>query len=515
MLECLDPLAGCFRESTCFMECRDMHFTENISMPIMHVMRPSGVLPQYEASHIIFECWRMNGECPDFRFPRSLFYLHKKLRLNVTFDHIRLSDTGCNKPLSPIIVASIFQRSSTRRLKYCGTLPKINVFPVSPIVLVYVLFAQYVFVKTNISFCIIDSSKVSTEANNRWFNPYVQGICTFKFIYFIYTIYHIRANKDKVVHLVVGRKLDFRKVKVHDGPAIKCKLLVSSLHEGRGYVYKGSTFQVSVHMVTLWNENTIQFRYNFTSQNKCVVSVSNNSSQQLLLPNKSVCAVINHCVLAFVTEDNSNVTLHIGNFSGRGTTSKECDFSGIVLMNKVDGQYKETYEECVRELYGNMFSSNRLFSSRANHHPDHVFNLSDYEYTFPGHHDSRTLHSQKNNFLLVYFFYHEYDSLTVTVNVTTLQCEVIRMDTCEASIRSVSQQHSDLKLLGYSIESVDLAWKIPSGRCIILQIETQVPRNCSQIVLNMFLTSSWLSFVNMTVTGLLTGNFSLSRKQLF
>ncbi len=233
------------------MECGDMHFTENISMPIMHVMRPSGVLPQYQASHIIFECWFVNDECPDFQFPRFLFNLDKKLRLNVTFDHIQLSHTGCSRKLSTILVASIFERLSTKKLMFCGTIPKINVFPVSPKVQVYVLFASNVFIKTNISFCIIDSLKVSTQANNKWFNPYVQGICTFRFFYFMYMVFHIKAKKDQVVHFVVRRKLDFGKVKVHDGPGVKCKLLVSSLHNGRGYVYKGSTFQVTVHVVTL------------------------------------------------------------------------------------------------------------------------------------------------------------------------------------------------------------------------------------------------------------------------
>ncbi len=255
------------------------------------------------------------------------------------------------------------------------------------------------------------------------------------------------------------------------------------------------------------------FRYNFTSQSKYAISVSKTYSLQLLLPNKSICSVINHCVLEFDTEHNSNVTLHIGSFSNIGTISKECDFSGITVMNKVDGQYKVTYEECVRELYGNVFSSNMLFSSRAIHHPHHVFNLSDYEYLFPGQHDSRTLHSQNNNALLVYFFYHEYGSLTVSVNVTTLHCEVIRMDTCKASIRSVSQQYSDLKPLSISCKLVDLVWKIPSDRCIILQIEAQAARNCSQKVLNIHMTSPWLSYVNMTISGMLRGNFSIFRKQ--
>ncbi len=491
------------------MNCTEDHLSLQTKIHSMTAVRPSGVLPQLKIPHIIYDCHEQRDDeqfidCTDLQFPKVSFHLHQKLRLNVTFHHIRYSQFFCAAGKSSIILDSVFQ-FTVQRSKYCGIVPKINVFPISPTVKIYFLMQKYVFLTAQISYWVMDSEQVYTEQSKTFLQQ--KMVCAFRFVrkHISYYVHHLKVKKHQRVNVLASVELSLNS-KVFDGPGQKCKILQAVPQQGQMIAFTATSFQVVAHIFRYRNESRGVLQFLPAAQTKTKLTVSVNQSLHFMLPDPQICMVLSHCVIEFSTEETATIRVGISKFRQTGENSKSCDFSAVILLDKFEAQFKYLYSECVRQYHATTHSKNRLLSLWRRKTYAHVFNRTEFEYFFPQPHESRMLYSEKSNILLIHFFYTEYNTLGVTVNASTTECTVLKMDTCKTAVKHIVGHETGIASARWSLLRVKVVLHVPAGMCVLLQV-VQVAMKCSQKVVHIELIPDFtLSAVNISVSGMLKGD---------
>ncbi len=473
------------------------------------VVRPSGILPQLKTPHIIYDCPEQNDTeeyitCTSNQYPTFTFRLNQTLRLNVTFSQIKFSQTFCVLNKSSIIVDSLYP-SRVERLKYCGIIPELNVFPTSPAVDIYFLQLRHIFLQTKMTYYVFDEKQVETCQTVGLNQPHTVSAFRFFLKYISLCVHHIKVAHHQVLIIATSMELDPQN-KVHDGPGRKCKLLQPFSTTQNIKEFRANSFQVTIHTVRSWNASLTVFNYSGTTQLKTVIFLPTNKSAHIIFPNQPFCGVKSHCVIEFIAKDLKNINLlKVAQFTGTGTNNQNCDFSAIILLSEVQGQYKNFHTECVRQHYGKVYSSN-WFITRKRRACEFVHNMTDIEYVYPQYDDSRTIYSESNNIVVVYYFYSEYGRLGMSVHVSPLECETIVIDTCDSAINNLAQRKPEFSVFTMGRRGrVGVSWKISISHCIILQF-VHIPRKCAERVMEIVLISSPLSLVNISLWAMLEGN---------
>ena len=221
---------------------------------------------------------------------------------------------------------------------------------------------------------------------------------------------HIFRNKEMLFsyHLQT-RKIDYIILKsgyapgllsIYDGPGLMFKIFESNT------MVETSTFQCVVQILTLaernytnsslYGDESIQFYSKKLKRRTNIKLLNGMNHEDIIIPDY----VCHHfpCVIHFQAKSGNQVNVSVSHVKYVGEESLECKYAGLVAVEELPNEYKESTTLC----------SDHAASRRQ----------------------SRNFYSQNSSLTLVLYWYETYSKINATLNISQSPCKTVWLDDC-------------------------------------------------------------------------------------
>ncbi len=398
-----------------------------IKSTVLKATRPLGVLPMTEVSELYYKsnstCHPYNGrrwdavlsavEIKDHyytntEFAMYKFNLYKDLRLNLTVSNLYFSLSYPHCHYGFIEVLNLWNSTHTSD-RYCGTHSQMEIYSFSPSISIKVKSKPFVIVMAAMSYSIVDTKFFAIQQTipNRTETPSKWTVTlTSKQIMFI--MVHIKViviNYIKITSLNTRNEF----FKVFNGPGIKSSRL-HALNQPSEYL--STTFQVFV-IAQVIEITADMLMYKSISRQRILevlLSVTNNTLN-LHLPTPGICTGEQLCIFSIVAQNNSAINLTINEMRGRGDFYTDvCSLAGLALLEQRGKRLVHIATECVKQEFERQYFRGCY---EYNNHEFYVYasELHKYGFVYPTGKNFRSLYSETNSMVLVFYQYKQYSTL--------------------------------------------------------------------------------------------------------
>ncbi len=272
-----------------------------------------------------------------------LFFLHRNLRLNITFDRITIFLGDLHKCF--IGSVSVFYSGFRKFISFCGVHSNMVCYPPSSQVELRTIFVFQVLFDIQVSFSVMDPNFVVSQDPTR-FSVFPQWI--FKIIksHLYVEKYFIKEKKYNILHILLHTSMT-ESFEIHDGPGILSPLLKPV----RADHYLTSTFQCEVYLwiyvetIEAKPSDLLSYSAQSTPWRKMVYLTSNT---QTMLFNSSKIPSISGVLFLSITAlvPAAKIIITVSNLSYTGTNDLLCTFSGLSVYDTIPENTNEISNLC-------------------------------------------------------------------------------------------------------------------------------------------------------------------------
>ena len=393
------------------------------------------------------------------------FSLDEELRLNITFNYIFLSSGSSDCSRGSVNIQNKARKRRNRpELLYCGQHARFNAYPGLVDMHLKLIAKEMIMYKLSAFFSVMDKFVV---INKRMkfklfrFIPYSTHILRNKEMLFSY---HLQTRKINYIILKTGNLSDL--LFIYDGPVPNFKLLETDTF------VETSTFQCVVQILTAAERNftnsnlydaeeEIRFHSKMLKTRRIVNLLHDMSTEVMFVPD-SLCYP-SPCVIHIQTETGIQINVTADDVSYLGEESFEYKYAGLVIVEELTDEYKESTTLC----------SNHRRSSRQ----------------------SRSFYSHNSSLTLVLYWYEPYSAINATLKISQTTCKPIwlddcvieslcspfadNLDECNLYLRKITRfSKATLRFVINLSESMFIS--LPDKECVIIQIfhkDATLPKN--------------------------------------
>ena len=331
-------------------------------------------------------------------------------------------------------------------LTYCGQHSQFNAFPGIVKFRLRLAVGKMVLYKFNGIFSVMDTSMVSNRNLKRklfFFHPY--AVHAFRNEHILFS-YHLRTQKNYKIQLHLSDVHE--KMFIYDGPGIQFQQLELYIN------IMVSTFQCVVQISTnngqILKFNNIKFYSKQLEVNRQITFYNSGDINEIFLPD--LICLASPCVIHVQSESGTQINVTISQMKYQGELYLECDDAGLVAMEELDDENKESATIC-----------------------------SDYNTNT----QSRNFYSQNSSLRLILYWYKPHSFIEVTLNISQTPCGIAwlddckmssiclpfaeNLDTCNAYLGSVSK-FSKAKLIYEMNLNDNVHFTVPDGECLVIQV---------------------------------------------
>ena len=388
-----------------------------------------------------------------------IFRLDEELRLNISFNYIYLSSGSSDCSSGSVTVEKNVKKRQKRQnrpeLVYCGQHARFSVYPSLVNFHLKLRAKEMIMYKLSAFFAVMDKFVViNKRVKFRLFrfNPYTTHIFRNKEMLFSY---HLQTRKIDHIILKSGFASDLL-LFIHDGPGLMFKMFQSNM------LVETSTFQCVVQILTIAERNitnsrlydadeAIRFYPKKLKILRYINLLHDINSEEVFIPD-SACYP-SQCVIQIDAESASQINVTASHIRYVGEESLECKYAGLVAVEELTDEYKESTTLC----------------------SDHVGSRR----------QSRNFYSHNSSLTLVLYWYEPYSVINVTLNISQSACKTVWLDDCMAtSLCSPFITHHDecnaylRKITRFSKATLrfeislssNMFFSLPNKDCIVIQI---------------------------------------------
>ncbi len=325
------------------------------------------------------------------------FILEKRLRLNISFEHVSfLLGSDLRKCfIGNVSVISSSQTAGSEADLYCGINSGFPSFPTFPDAAVHLKAESYVAHHMLLSFSVIDLNLVRntfmpTFAPNLFYHLTLAFQLTG--IHHFVKMYHFAASKTQIIVLVVEKG---RNVVVHDGPGRLSSKLKPEVYKKNSQLvsYTSSSFQCV--FVCLDKHINDTFNYSFSGGSFPQKSLLVNQFTKLAFP-LPFCSVTKVCTLHLETNATS-INVHVTMFLYSGDKDNTlCSYAGLAMYDQVT----------MSEMFTYCFSS-----------------VPNYQH--------RPFNSKHKSAFLILYQHCEYGNMSLTMLLSSTHCTSVSLNMCQ------------------------------------------------------------------------------------
>ncbi len=370
------------------------------------------------------------------KFIKYKFYLDKTLRLNVTFLELYIQHTAELSHISScwfgfVNIVSILSGLQSM-VSYCGKLASVSCYPVSYHVIMMFYTGVFVTVRAEIFYSVFDRNTLQSiqAGSTKVKKPQGYQVFIFPRNQLELSIFGIRT--DPMMRMcVVWPNITDIDLKAFNGPGTKSKQLTASRGNNSQSFFAATKFQMTIYLLRQLGDSLV---LSHTSLAKRGLAVSvNEFGKHLSLPQFGSCMNELFCLITLNTSRGHKLNLTLKNFQYEGEKNlHECQYAGIWVADhdhKTNTPLNEIYSECVKEYLNDSYEHDCFVEKRDCYYVAH--NISTTERLFPEPNNSVAVFSRTNTVSIVYYSFQEYGVLSLQIQISLIQCEVIQSDLCQ------------------------------------------------------------------------------------
>ena len=347
-------------------------------------------------------------------FPKSVYLPHVaytwilqmdvRLRAHLKFESIYfpLSPYDCLKGNVTISQNSLHIPAFI----FCGQLATLFLYPSSPKINIKISVMDKILYKVNMSYMVMDNNLIETTKGN--FNSSEVLYSSVSIRQNIRVIsYFIQVQKTQKIVLSIS---DANHSLLFDGPGYSPEVIQKRMLLIKTNVeyYMTTTFQCLLQILTfskMIGLETFYFDFIGIYQTLQTINLSNE------IANIEIPSIIYNnvpCILYIRVPSAQYVNVTILHHSYKGQRTMECKYGGIAFIENTEHVHNEVATIC--ESHNSIVSHNR------------------------------NIFSHSSSLIIVTYWYKNYSSMSVNLNVTGTVCQLIQIDICKFHTRCQSQK---------------------------------------------------------------------------
>ncbi len=408
---------------------------------------------------------------PYNKFSTYKFYLDKTLSLNITFLELYIQHTAKLLHMSPCWFGYLSVRSKLSDYEsyilYCGRLASVSCYSVSHDVKMMLKTSVFVTVRAEMFYSVLDANTLRStrtgSAEAKTFQAHLVFIIPKNKMEL--SIFKFRTDPTKRI-VAFCPNIRHTNMEAFDGPGTKSKHLTARRGSKSQYFFASSNFQMTIYFFRQMGDSLV---LSHISLQKISTDIGvADCGLNLSLPHFSSCIDKLFCFITLNTSTGQKFNLTLKHFQYQGDRNlDECQYAGIWLadhnINTTKVHLKEIYSDCVKEYHSDS-SVHDCFMDRAHFYT--AYNVSTTNQSFPEPNHSVSVFSRTNKVSIVFYSFQEYGLLSLQIQVSLIQCEVIHGDICQLESLQDNLNPSSI----FSVEKPDLFYLlyIYTGKTLFL-----------------------------------------------